>query len=152
MRVQIFDGLLRHFCARAHDDDNALGVRRADVIEQVILPPDDLGELVHRLLDDAGRGKIIGVDGFAALKVHVGVLRRAAHHRMIGRERASAVCAHEFVVNHDADIVFAQLLDLHQLVRGAKAVKEMQERHARFERGRVRDERQVHHFLHGAGA
>src|SRR5690606_41443224 len=38
--------------------------------------------------------------------------------------------------------------DLVDLVRGAEAVEDVQERHARFERRRLRDEREVHHFLH----
>ena len=54
--------------AGAHDDDDALGVGRADVIEQVVLAAGELGELVHRLLHDAGRGQVVRVEASRAWK------------------------------------------------------------------------------------
>ena len=42
---QVIHGLVRDLRARSHDDDDALGIRRAHVIEQVILAADDPGEL-----------------------------------------------------------------------------------------------------------
>ncbi len=115
-RVQILDSLLRDLAARAHNDDHTVGVRRADVVEQVILPPDDLGKLVHRFLDNARRGEIERIHCLARLKVHVGVLRGAANAGTIRRERASAMRLHQAVVNHRADVVLAQLLDFHHFV------------------------------------
>ena len=53
---QVLDGLLRRFGAGAHQDHHAFGVRRADVFIQLVLAPGQLGELVHRLLHDAGHG------------------------------------------------------------------------------------------------
>ena len=44
-----------------------------------------------------------------------------------------------------------ELLDLAHLVRGAEAVEEVEERNARFERGRLGDQGEVHGFLHGVG-
>ncbi len=42
LRGQIVDRLVHGFCARAHDDDDVLGIRRAVVLEQVVLAADDL--------------------------------------------------------------------------------------------------------------
>ena len=150
--VQGFHGLFGHFRARAHHDDDALGIRRADVIEQVILPAHELRELVHGVLHDGGAGQVERIDGFARLEVDVRVLRRAADHRTVGRKRAGAVRAHQVLVDHGAQVVGRELLDLGDLVRGAEAVEEVQERNARFERGGLRDERQVHDFLHRVGS
>jgi hypothetical protein len=41
----------------------------------------------------------------ARLEVDVGILRRAAHHGMVGRERALAMRAHQVVVDHGAHVV-----------------------------------------------
>ena len=68
---------------------------------------------------------------------------------MIGRQRAGAMRAHQFVVDHGAHVVEAELFNLGNFVRGAEAVEEMQERNTRLQRGCMRDERQVHRLLHG---
>ena len=69
-----FDGFVRHFRARAHEDDHALGVGRALIIEQVIVAAGQKGELVHGVLHDGGRGEVERIAGFARLEVDVRVL------------------------------------------------------------------------------
>ena len=54
LRVQGIDRFLNRFAARPHHDDHALGIRRAIIFEEAILPPGQLGEFVHRLLHDVG--------------------------------------------------------------------------------------------------
>ena len=76
--VQMFDRLVRGLGARTHHDDHALGIGRADVIEQVIGAADDLGKLVHRRLHLVGAGVVERIDGFARLEINVGILRGAA--------------------------------------------------------------------------
>ena len=125
--MQGFHGLLRHFGAGAHHDDDALGVGRADVIEQVILAAGERRELVHRVLHDGGGGEVVRIAGFARLEVDVGILRGAADDRTVGRERAGAVRGDQFVVDHGAEIVGGELFDLGDLVRGAEAVEEVEE-------------------------
>ncbi len=149
---EIFDRFVRGFRAGAHHDDDALGIGSADVIEQVIGAADDLGELVHRRLHFGRCGVVVGIGAFANLEEDVGILRRAAQHRMIRRERALAVLDDAVHVEHGAHVVFIQHFDLVDFVRGAEAVEEMQEGNAGLERGGVRDQRQVHGFLHGVRA
>jgi hypothetical protein len=72
--LQVLDGLEGGFGAGAHQDDDALGVGRADVVEGLVLAAGELGELVHRGCDDVGAGVVELVDGFAALEIDVGVL------------------------------------------------------------------------------
>ena len=148
LRGEVVHGLLNCFCARAHDDDDVLGIRRAFVLEEPVFAADELGELVHRVLHDGRTGQVVRIHRFAALEVNVGVLRRAAQHRMVGRERALAMSAHQIVVDHGAHIVQAELFDLGNFMRGAEAVEEMQEGNARLQGGGVRDQRQVHRLLH----
>src|SRR5437762_6410757 len=44
--------------ARPHDDENALGVWRAVVLEQVVRAGGEGGEAIHRALHDADRGPL----------------------------------------------------------------------------------------------
>ena len=74
---------------------------------------------------------------------------------MIGIERA----LFEFAYGVEATRFFGEFLhflildavDLVYLVAGAESVEEVQERHFCLERGKMRDERQVHSFLYGVG-
>src|SRR5690348_17810507 len=58
-------------------------------------------------------------------------------------ERTLAVGADQVVVDHGAHVVEAELFDFRNFVRGAEAVKEMQERDAGLQRGGVRDQREI---------
>ena len=42
---QVFDRFMHRLGAGAHQHDDSLGIRGADVVEEVVLPPDQLGEL-----------------------------------------------------------------------------------------------------------
>ena len=146
-----FHGLVGHFGAGAHHDDEALGIGRAEVIEEVVLAAGDAGELIHRVLHDGGGGQVVGVAGFARLEVDVGILRGAADEGTVGGEGAGAVGEDEILVDHGADVVGGKLLDLGDFVRGAEAVEEVHEGEARFQGGGLGDQRHVHDFLHGVG-
>ena len=146
-----FDGLLGDVAAGAHEDDDALGIGCADVFEELVLASGEGGKAVHLVLHDGGQGEVVGVDGLAGLEVDVGILRGAAQHGTVGRERAQAVLADALQRDHGAHIVFGELLDLVHLVRGAEAVKEMDEGNARLQGCGLGDERGVHDFLDVVG-
>ena len=103
-----FHGLVGHFRAGAHHNDDALGIGRADVIEQVVLAAGDPGELVHRVLHDGGGGQVVRIAGFARLEVDVGILRGAADDGTVGGERAGAVGEDQILVDHGAHVVGAK--------------------------------------------
>ena len=71
---------------------------------------------------------------------------------MLRIERALAEVLDELVVDHLADDVGRNLLDLLDLVGGAEAVEEVHERNLRLERGRVGDHRHIVGFLNRVGA
>lgn len=123
--------LLNGVGTAAHDDNHLFGVRRADVIEELVLTSDKLGELVHRILDDLGRRQIELVDGFASLEVDVGVLGGSAQERAVGRKGPRLVGRDQIVVDHRPHVVISQLFDLLNLVAGPEPVEEVHERHAR---------------------
>jgi hypothetical protein len=140
--------LVRGFCARTHHDDDALGLGVPDIVKQPVLPARERRELVHRLLHDARAGEIERVARLARLEERVGVLRRSAEHRVIRGQRAAAVRRDQLVGQHRAQIVVAELLHLGDLVRGAEAVEEVQERNARAQGRRLRDAGEIVRLLH----
>ena len=144
-------GLVGHIGARTHHDDDALGIRRAHVVEQTILPSHQFGELVHGALHDGGGGQVERVDRFAPLEIDIGILRGAPQDGVIGGHGPRAVRVHQVFVDHGAQVVHRELFHLGDFVGRAEAVEEVQERDARCHAGGLRDERQVHHFLHRVG-
>ena len=94
-----------------------------------------------------GAGDVVRIRRFPRLEVNVRVLRRAAKHRPIRRERPHPVRFHQVLLDHRPQIIGRQLLDFGHFVGGAETVEEMQERDARFQAGRRGDQRHVHHFL-----
>ena len=147
IHIQIINRLVGGLCAGTHHDDHALGIGCAHVVEQVIGTPHDLGKLIHHRLDLIRTGVVVRIAGFPRLKVDVGILCGTAQHGMVRRKRPLPMFDDAIHVDQGAHVVFGEHLDLVDFMRSAEAVKEMQERDAGFERGRMRDERQVHCLL-----
>ena len=120
----------------------------AAVVDEPVVAAGPLPELVHDLLHDAGRAGVEGVDGLARLEVDVRVLGGAADERPLGREGPLAVRADQLVGDQRPQVVIGEQLDRVQLVRGAKPVEEVHERHPGPERRGLRDQRHVVRLLH----
>src|ERR1019366_3260773 len=71
LAVQIVHRLVGGVGARTHHDDDAVGIGRADVVEQVIGTAYDLGKLVHDRLNFIRAGVVVRIAGFARLKEDV---------------------------------------------------------------------------------
>ena len=122
------------------------------VFKEPVLPSGEPGEAIHRPLHNPRARGIEWIHRLARLKIDIGILRRAAQHRMIRRERPRAMLPHALIVDHRPDRLLREQRDLGDLVRGAKTIEEEQERDARLERGRLRDEREIMRFLHARRA
>lgn len=133
---------------RPHHDDDALRLGVAGVFDEPVAPAGDPGEAVHRGQDERGHPRVRGVARLARLEERVGVVRGAAHERAFRIERARSMGAHEIVVDHRAQLCVVEQLDRRDLVRGAEPVEEMDDRDARGERRRLRDEREIVRLLH----
>ncbi len=140
--------LAHHLGARAHGDDDALRLRVPVVTEEPVLAAAELGELVHLRLHDAGGGGIERVRRLARLEEGVRIVRRAADHRMRGGERPFAMRPDQGLVDHRPQRLVGEQRQAVDLVRGAETVHEMDDRHAGFQRRRLRHRRQVVRFLH----
>ncbi len=148
MGVQPCGGLVEHLERRADDDHDPLRFGMAAVAEQAIRPADQRAHAIHRALDDVGSARVEGVRRLARLEERVGIVGRATDDRPLRRERPRTVRAHEVVVDRGPDLLVGDQGDLVFLVRRAEPVEEEQHRHAGFERGGLRHERQVVRFLH----
>ena len=148
LRLQVRDRLAGGLPARSHHDQHALGFGVAAVVDQRVVTARPLAETVHRALHDLGHARIERVDGLARLEVDVGVLRGTANERPLRRQRSRAMRADQLVRDQGTHVVVVEHLDRLQLVRGAKAVEEVQERDTRLERRGVGHEREVVRLLH----
>ena len=129
-------------------DDHAFGIRSAIVVESFVVAAGQLVDLVHVVLDDGRQGVVVRVAGFAGLEEDVRVLGRAAQGRVV---RATGCAFAESLdgihVDELGQILVILDFDLLDFVRGAEAVKEMQERDAAFDCGEMGDGCQVDNFL-----
>ena len=105
LRHEVVDRLVRDLGARAHQHDHALGLRVADVLEELVGAAGALAEAGHRLLDDPGAVQVEAVAGLAGLEEDVGVLRGAAQDRLVRGEGPLAVRGDEVVAHHEAQVV-----------------------------------------------
>ena len=149
--VKVFNGFFRNIRATAHDDEHGFCIRRADIVKEVILASGELCDFAHVMLHDAGNRVIILVGCFAALEVDVRVLCRATLMRVIGVQRAGTEGLDRLGVEEFAHVFIVDGFDLGDFVGGAESIKEMKERHAALDCGKVRNKRHVHNFLHGSG-
>ena len=94
--------------AGAHHDNHALGIRRSDVIEEVVVSAGSRREAVHYILHNRGAGAIERIASLARLEKDIGVLGGSAQDRAVGRKRAFAVSENEFLVNQSAQVLVAQ--------------------------------------------
>ena len=138
--------------AGTHHDRNPLGFRIAAVFEQAIAAAGRFAEPVHALLHDLRQTGVIRVGTFPPLEVDVRVLRGPADTGVVRIQRTGAVRTNQILVDHVSDLLIRQQHDLADLVRSPKAVKEVDERHARLQRRGLGDQRHVVRFLHRRGS
>jgi hypothetical protein len=90
----------------------------------------------------------VEVGRLARLEEDVGILGSAAQRRCIRCHATHPVGEHIVVTHQGGQIVVVEDADLVDLVTGAEAVEEVQERHPRSQRRGVRHEREVVGLLH----
>ena len=147
MCVHVIDDLFRDVADGAHRDDHAVSVRRTVVVEETVVGAEFLVDLAHVLLDDPGDRVVVRVAGFSVLEEDIPVLGRAAEHRVLGVDGAGTERGDRVHIHHLGEIFVIPDRNLLDLVRGAEAVKEVDERHATLDRREVCDGAEVHNFL-----
>ena len=144
---QVVDDLLERIAEGAHADHDAVGVGSAVVVEQAVISAELGIDLAHVVLDDSRQGVVGLVAGLAVLEEDVAVLVRAARGGVLGVERVIAEGLDSVHVDHLGEIVVVPDGDLLDLVGGAEAVEEVQERNLALDGGEVRHGSEVHDLL-----
>jgi len=129
--------------ARGHQHQHPLGLGVPGVLDQPVATPGQISKPRQHLFDDLRSLLVVAVERLTRLEESVGVLRGTPHHRPVRIQRALAMLLDQIVVDHRAELIVLEPHDLVDLVRGAEAVEEVQEGHARAQRGGLGDERHV---------
>src|SRR6266480_4954255 len=124
--VEPFDGFFGGTNCGSHRDNDALGIRRANVIEQVIASPRLSGKAIHNILHDRWAGKIERIACLASLEENVGILRGATEHGLVWAQRAFAVPANGLAVDHGAEVIIREQREIVQFVRSTKTVEKVE--------------------------
>ena len=150
MGVQVVDDLLGHVADGTHGHDNAVSIGCAVVVEQLIVGTQLGVDLVHVLLHHGGQLGVVLVAGLAVLEEDVAVLVGAAHMGMLGVQGMAAELSHGVHVAHILQILVVPHGDLLDLMAGAEAVEEVDERNLAGQGGQMCHGAQVHDLLHVA--
>ena len=149
LRCEVIDGLLDGIVDGAHGDDDLVSIRSAVVIEQLVVRAEFCIDLVHVLLDDRGHIVVSGVACLTGLEEDVRVLCRTVLAGMVRIQSVSAECVDGVMIDHLVEVLIIPHLDLLNLVRGAEAVEEVDERQAALDGCAVSNRSQIHDFLDG---
>ena len=144
---QVVDNFLCYVADGAHSDDNALSVRCTVVVEQLVVGAQLLVYLAHVLLNDFRNCFVVNVGSLAVLEEDVAVFVGTTHNRMLRIQCAGTELLNSLHVAHISQIVVIPYSDLLDLVRGAEAVEEVDERNAALDCCTVCNSGQVHNFL-----
>ena len=147
--VEIINGFLHSLADGTDSDNNAVGVGRAVIIEDVVNSAGDFGNVRHSFFDDVGQGVIIFVDGLADLEVNVWVGSGAANDGMVGIESAAAEIIYRVEVGDFRKVGVVDCFDFLNFVGSAEAVEEINEGNPAVDSGEVSDGGKVHDFLNG---
>ena len=151
-RGQVVDDLFDAGGDGAHGHDDPLRVRRAVVVENVVVSAGDPVDLLHVAFHDVGQVRVVRVVGLADLEEDVRVLDRRPEHRVLGVQGVGAERVQCLHVDEALQVRIVHLLDLGDLMGRAETVEEMHEGHPRLDGGEVSDAREVHDLLHAARA
>ena len=121
------------------------------VIEQAVVTSATFSETLHSPVEYVRDRRVVRIDRFPALEIHVGILRGSAHLRVIGAESASAVFEHVTVVDQRPQVGVFQRQHAVEFVRGTEAVEKMHERHAALQGGHLCQQGYVLCLLHRSG-
>ena len=137
---------------RTHQHDHAFRLRMAIILERFVLPSGGGGERIHRLFNMVVNRVVPRVGRFARLEIGIRVCRGSANHRMFRIEGASTVRIDLSLWQKSEDRIVSQRNDFVDFVRCAEPIKEMNKRHAAFQRRDMRNQREVLCLLDAAGA
>ena len=116
------------------------------------MPAREFSKTLHQLGNNLGQGVVIPVASLAGLEEDIRVLGRSPQGGTIGSQGTGTEGGNIFGVDQCPEYFIIEGLALLHLMRGAEAVKEVEEGNAGFQRRRMGNEGHVLRLLHGGGA
>ena len=150
--VEVIHCLLNGIADRAHCNHNILRIRRAIIVEGLIICAKAAVDLVHVVNGRLNGVVIVGVAGLACLEEDIRVLSGTAQYRMLRVQGAAAECVYCIPVKHFTQRLIIPNFDLLDLMRGAETIEEMQEGHAALNGGQMSHSAEIHHLLRAVRA
>ena len=148
---QIIHRLIDGVAYGSHGYDDILRIGSAVIVEQMIFPSGDPGDLLHVLGYDLRNGFKILVGGLSALEVDIRVLSGPSYHGMVGVDRPVAELLDSLVIDQRLYVFIIDGFNLLDLMGCPESIKEMKERHSGLDGGQMSNGRQIHGFLHAGG-
>ena len=146
---QVVDRLVDRLADRTHSDDDALSIRCAIVIEQLVVRADLGIDLVHVLSHDRRQLVIELVACLACLEEDVRILCGTHLARMVRIQCIGTELIDRVHIDHFLQILIIPSLDLLDLVGSTETVKEVDERYPALDRSHMSNRSQIHDFLYG---
>ena len=147
--VEVVNGFFNGFCAATHDNDNLVGVFCSDVVKQMVVSACKFAHFFHVLFNDCGCCKVVLVCRFSVLEVDVCVLSSTLKVGMFGVQGTCTEFVHVLHVKQFCHVFVGNFVNFGNFVTCTETVKEVQERHLCFQRGKVCHQSHVHCFLNG---
>ncbi len=144
---QVVDNFFGNVANGAHRDDDSVGIGSAVVVEEFIVGAEFGIDFVHVGFYDGRKCIVVGVAGFSVLEEDITVLGRAAKCGMFGVQSTVTESTDSVHVNHFGEVFVIPSGNFLNFVRGTETVKEVQERNASLDGGKVCNGTEVHDFL-----
>ena len=132
---------------RTDSDHYAVCIGGAIVIEKMIRPAGDGGNLVHVFLNDIRKGIVEGVGRFTMLEINIRVFSGAADDRMIRIKGAGPEFGEGFLVDEGSKLVIVQDFHFLNFMARTETVEEIDKRYAAFDGSKVCYTGKIHNFL-----
>ena len=147
---EVVDNFLSNVTDGAHGNDDAICVGSAVIVKQLVVGAELFVNLAHVLLDDLGDSVVVFVGGLTVLEEDISVFVGAAHGGVLRIESSLAEGADGVHVAHVLEVLIVPDSDLLDLVRGAEAVKEVEEGYAALDSCKVSNGSEIHDLLNVA--
>jgi len=149
--VEVIDYLAQGLAYGAHGDYHTLSIRRAVIVERLVVAAGEGAYLLHIIFDDVGERHVSGVAGLSVLEEYVVILAGVADGGVLRVQGMLSEALNSVPVQHLAQVVVIQHLDLLYLMGGTEAVEEMLHGDAAADGAEMGHCTHIHAFLHAGG-
>ena len=145
----VVNDLFQALADRSHSDDDILGIGCSVIGEGTIFASGDSTDFIHIIGHHVCHSIVITVRGLTVCEEHIGILVQSACVRVHRRHSAIAERLQSLHIHQRTKVFHINSLYLLILMRCTETVKEIEERYAGLDGGKMCHTRQIHYFLYG---